>query len=436
MREDRPVTVDEQVSEPGPAADPAAAALEHHVASMRRQRRWYVAAIVVVVAAVVLASYAVYRNGEITHVHSRTAAGPAPSVALATPATQPQIRWQTTDATAVGTPYDGGTVVTYAGHTVTGRDALTGTPRWTFTRTDRDVCAVAQQLGKAIALYRHKGNCDEVSTLDTGTGRLVWERTLDENGLPIDGRPLLIPFDTTLFAMTSTALYAVQVSAADCDPDNSSACGSDSWTYAPPSGCSMTSAVPGSSGVLISEHCADGNHLVLRHPTAGSDSKDPKPIKWTLNGNDGIPVAADSYVAAIDPSTGELALYDAANGKATTRERLTPRATGTGPVRQLTAGQDELIWIGGTVYALSNAGAQLWSVTAENLPGVTATTATNSDLDGAEILAPTSSGVAAIDGSTGTITSEYAVAAPPAGSRVYALGSGFLVAGSFTRAYR
>jgi hypothetical protein len=60
----------------------------------------------------------------------------------------------------------------------------------------------------------------------------------------------------------------------------------------------------------------------------------------------------------------------------------------------------------------------------------------NPDLDGAVLYVPTSTGVAALDGTTGTVTAQYAVAAPPAGSRVFAMGAGFLVAGSFTRAYR
>jgi outer membrane protein assembly factor BamB len=433
MREDRSVTVEEQLERD----DPAVAALARHVASVRRQRRWYAGAVVVVVAAAVVVALLVWRSGEITHVHLRTASGPAPSVPLASPVARPQIRWQSADASAVGAPFLGGTVVTYSQHTVTGRDALTGEARWTFTRTDRDVCEVAQQQGRSIAIYRHGRNCDQVTTLDTETGKLVWERTLDENGLPINGRPLMIPGDNSIFVMTRSALYAIQVSTSDCDLDTGSACGSDSWTYAPAAGCAMTSAVPGSSGVLISEHCADGDHLVLRHPSAGTDSKDPKPIKWRLNDNSGIPVAAGSFVGAIDPSTHELVVYDAGKGKVTARQTLSPPPTGAAPARSLIAGQGELVWIGGTAYALDSSGAELWSAPAQNLPTVTAdSTDPNPDLDGAAILAPTSTGVAALDGATGAITAQYAVAAPPAGSRVFAMGSGFLVAGSFTRAYR
>jgi outer membrane protein assembly factor BamB len=434
------VTVDEELAGQGPAPDQAAAAraaLERHVASMRRQRRWYAAAVALVAAAGVVVALVVWRSGEITHVHLRTAASPAPSVPLGTPVARPAVRWQTPDATAIGAPFAGGTVVTYSRHTVTGRDALTGEARWTFTRTDRDVCEVAQQQGRTIAIYRHGGNCDEVTTVDTGTGERIWERTLDENGLPINGRPLMIPGNNAIFVMTPSALYAIQVSSGACDTDSGTGCGSDSWTYAPPSGCAMTSAVPGSSGVLISEHCADGDHLVLRDPNAGTDSKDPKPIKWRLNKNGGIPVAADSFVGAIDPSTRELVLYDPAKGKVTTRVALSPAPTGTGPVRRLSAGQGELIWIDGTAYALDGNGAQLWSAPADNLPTVTASdTSQNPALDVSVILVPTSSGVAALDGATGAITDQYAVAAPPAGSRVFALGTGFLVAGTFTRVYR
>ena len=436
MREDRSVTVDEQ-RERGEAPDPAVAALARHRASVRRLRAWYAAVIALVVAAAVVVALVVWRSGEITHVHLRTASRPAPSVPLASPVAQPAIRWQSADATAVGAPFVGGTVVTYSQHTVTGRDALTGEARWTYTRTDRDVCEVAQQQGRAIAIYRNGRNCDQVTTLDTATGKRDWERTLDENGLPINGRPLMIPGNDSIYVMTQSALYAIQVSTSECNADASSACGSDNWTYAPPAGCAMTSAVPGNNGVLISEHCTDGDHLVLRHPTAGTDSKDPKPIKWQLNDNGGIPVAADSFVGAIDPSTHELVLYDTDKGKVTSRQALSPAPTGAGPARSLIAGQGQLVWIGGTAYAIDSSGAQVWSAPAESLPTVTADSPSpNPGLDGATLYVPTSTGVATLDGTTGAITAQYTVGAPPAGSRVFAMGAGFLLAGSFTRAYR
>ena len=60
----------------------------------------------------------------------------------------------------------------------------------------------------------------------------------------------------------------------------------------------------GSAGTLISQRCADGDHLALHDPNAGDESKDPKPIKWRLDKTDAVPVAADSFIGALDPGTG------------------------------------------------------------------------------------------------------------------------------------
>src|SRR5882762_8098377 len=166
--------------------------VSRYVASMRRQRRWYFAAIAVVVAAAVAVALVVWSSGEITHVHLHTAKSAAPSVPLNTPPAAPSAKWQSTDATAIGAPLFGGTVVTYSEHTVTGRNALTGVADWTYTRSDRTVCQAAQVQGKTIAIYANGGDCDEVSTFETGTGQRAWTRTLDENGLTVSGRPPII----------------------------------------------------------------------------------------------------------------------------------------------------------------------------------------------------------------------------------------------------
>jgi outer membrane protein assembly factor BamB len=421
MREDGCVTVDEEIAEQGPP-DPARAALERHVASMRRQRWWYLAVIAVVAAVGIAVAVAVWFTGEITHVHLRTAANPPPSVPLGNVVAQPTLAWHSADASAIGFPLTGGTVVTYSRHTVTGRDALSGRSSWSYTRSDRTVCTAVQAGGNTLAIYAKDGNCDEVTTLDTATGKRQWERTLTDNGHPTYQ---VSPY--TLLIVSERAVHAI-------DP----ASGLDRWNYQEPDGCLTRSAVLGTAGTLISQRCADGDHLALHDPNAGDDSKDPKPIKWRLAKTSTVPVAADSFVGAVDPKTGQLVTYDATKGTVVARTALTPRPGDLSNTGRVAASHDELVWLGTTVYALNSSGEQSWAVPADALPTLTAPdglTATP-DLGGAIILMPTATGVAALNGGTGRITAQYAVPAPPKGSQVLPLGNGLLVVGSSTTAYR
>jgi outer membrane protein assembly factor BamB len=421
MGEDRSVTdVDERPEE-----------LQRYLASMRRQRVWYLIAIAAVAVVALTVTLIVWFTGEITHVHTRTAASPPPSVALGTPPATPALRWQSSDATAIGAPFFGGTVVTYSDHTVTGRNALTGAADWTYTRTDRTVCQVVQVQGKAIAIYANGGNCDEVSTFDTGTGRRAWTRTLDENGLTVSGRPSIIAGTDTVYVWTPAFVYTI-------DPVS----GYDRWTYSITEGCTLTAVVPGSAGVLMSAHCPGGDQLLMRDRTAGVDDKqqsDDKKnqIRWRLKNTSTAPVAADSIVAALDPATRQLVKYDSAKGTVTGHATLRPAPAAISPILNTAANQEELVWIAGTGYALASSGTQEWSAPLLTLPTVTAPdgSAITPDLGAAIVLVPTSSGVAQLDGATGKITKQYPVPPPAANSQAFPVGNGILLAGSATVYY-
>jgi len=404
--------------------------LQRYVGSMRRQRRWYFVAIALVAAAAVAVVLVVWFTGEITHVHLRTARSAPPSVPAGTPPPSPTVHWKSPDATAIGAPFVGGTVVTYSKHTVTGRNALTGAATWTYTRTDRDVCQVLQLQGKTIAIYENGGNCDEVSTFESDTGQRAWTRTLDENGLTVDGHPALIATADTFYVWSAGFVYAI-------DPVS----GYDRWTYPAADGCALTSVVPGSSGVLMSSRCADGNELFLRDRSAGIDDKQQTDDKknqvlWRLKNTNTVPVSADAIVAALDPTTHQLVTYDSAKGKVQQHITLTPVPTATTPVLNAPATEQELLWIAGTSYALAGSGTQLWSAPTSTLPTLnTPDGGAPSSLTGAVILMPTSSGVAVVDGATGRTTTQYSIPPSAPDSRIYAVGSGLLVAGSSTAYY-
>lgn len=405
--------------------------LARYVASMRRQRRWYFAVVAAVAAVAIAVTLVVWFTGEITQVHLHTATAAPPSVPLGTPPAAPVAKWQSRDATAIGAPFSGGTVVTYSAHTVSGREALTGRAYWTYTRTDRTVCQVAQIQGRAIAIFENGGACDEVTTLDTGTGQREWTRTLDENGLTVTGRPVFIAGSDTLYVWTPDFVYSI-------DPSS----GYDRWTFPAGDGCALTSVVPGSAGVLMSERCAADSQLLLRDRTAGIDDKqqsDDKKnqVQWRLRHIDAVPVMADSVVAALDPSTRQLVTYDPAKGRVGRRISLQPAPSATAPISQAAANDGELIWIAGTGYGLDGSGTQRWSTPLTALPTVTAPdgSAVVSDLGSALVLVPNSDGVAALDGSTGKITTQYRLPAPASGSQVFPVGSGLLVAGPSTVYY-
>ncbi len=408
--------------------DASAAAVHRHVASMRRARRWYLIAIASVI--VVLAAWVaiVWSRSEVVHAHLHTAGGAPPDVPGAQLSATPRLAWHSDERTAIGEPFEGGTVVTYSAHTVNGRDARTGTVTWSYTRTDRTICDVVQQQGHTVAFFLHGGNCDEVNAFDTGTGKRVWERTLDTESHPVIGHPTITAVNDAIFVSTTSVVYAIRVNE-----------GYDFWEYAQPAGCQMTGLAVGSAGALIAQQCADGRHLLLRDRYAGNDDKD-HPVKWRLANVAAVPFAADAFVGALDPATHELVRYDPANGKVLGRLALTPRPPAGGTVQQSAAQDAELAWIGGTTYTINATGtAMLWSARTSTVPTVTSSVPTSGapQLASSVVLVAGPAGVDLLDARTGKVAQTLPTSsAPAAGSLAYPVGTGFVLAGASTTVYR
>src|SRR5690349_19860172 len=168
---------------PRPPSDPA---LERYARRMRPWRIAYAAAVVVAALVLLVIVKIAYSVGEISSATLHTAAQPPPSIALAPPAAVLTEAWRSSDASAIGTPIVGGTVVTHDAHSVRGRDARTGKITWSYTRTDRTVCTAVQNASITVAVYELHGNCDELTGLDSGTGHRQWTRTLDKDSNQID----------------------------------------------------------------------------------------------------------------------------------------------------------------------------------------------------------------------------------------------------------
>ena len=160
----------------------------------RRRRRDLVAAAAIVVL-VAGAGIALGTTGDVAGTVARPAAVPipAPPAAVGAPSGF-AVAWT---APSPGTPQPvvaGPAVVTADGATVTGRDAVTGAPAWSYGR-DVPLCTVGSgfprvEEGRVLALYANEADlapsevgdgpyCSELTMLDAGTGARAGSRNPD-----------------------------------------------------------------------------------------------------------------------------------------------------------------------------------------------------------------------------------------------------------------
>ncbi|HEX2308867.1 MAG TPA: PQQ-binding-like beta-propeller repeat protein [Jatrophihabitantaceae bacterium] len=418
---------------PSPAAvarrEASERALRRFAARRGRLMGWYLAAVATVVVLITVAVTLFWTTGEAANAHLKVAAKAA--TILPRTALPPMLStaWISSDATAIGQPFVGGTVITYSKHTVTGRDARTGGTVWSYTRTNATVCQVAQQQGKAMALYSVGGNCDQLSAFDAATGRRAWQRTLDESMTPIDGQPSVISLPDTLFVWTPEVIYAIAVSSAKCLPESGSDCGYDYWSFEAQDGCRIAHVVPGMLGVLISERCTNEDRLLLRDRYQNSDSTHTR-IIWTLQGNSAVPIAADYFLAAVQPGTSRLEVLNRNKGTVQSTSTMRPAPNLNANIsRQLLPG-GELVQIGDTCYAFLLGSEDVrWSKPTVTLPSL------DPD-DGNIVYLPSPAGVAVLSSKTGQ--RERVIPGPATTGTTYLtpMGSGFLAGGSRTTALR
>lgn len=417
-------------------------ALGNYVARMRRARIVYAAVIAALVTVAGVGVGIAWSHGEISHVSSHTVPTAPASLPVGAPSPDLKPAWRSADRAAIGVPQWGGTVVVWSDHTVRGIDARTGAHTWSYTRTDRTVCTAAQAAGTTIAVYRNGGNCDEVTALDSATGARRWTRTLDEDGKPINGTPRYQVLPSTFIVYTPASIYAI-------DPGS----GIDRWIFHH-YGCSIENVAVGSGGALISQKCSKaekcgelkfcghGPQLLLRDAFAGYDDKsktNPDQIQWNLIGNPDVPVSADQLISALSPATHALDTFGADKGTPTGSIRLQPRPDSVQNVLAVDATTHEVVSIAGTIYAVSVDKRRVrWTARAAGPP--TVVPVEGSDLNSlatARVTVPAPDGIRILDGTTGRIAQTYAVPAPPQGSLVYPLGTGFLLAApNATVAYR
>lgn len=415
-----------------PVSGPAA--LARYLVDMRRRQIRYAAVITVVVAALAVFAGIAWSRGETAHVTLHTIRRPSATLPLTDPSPTQQLSWRTSDRLGLGTPVRGGTVITYDTHTVRGRDARTGATTWSYLRTDRSVCTAVQLGGTTIAVYAVHGNCDEVTALDSGTGKRVWTRTLDKDGMPLNGVPSYHWTAETFVVATKDVIYALAV-------DQN---GIDRWTYTR-FGCAIERVAVGTSGVLIRQNCvrprcagkkmcAPGRQLLLRtEDNNENDKPNGDHITWLLRGNDDLPVSAGPVISALNRTTGRLDRFAAANGRSLGSTPLLPVSASTPAVTSVDTATADVVLIGGVSYAVTpGRGAALWSARTGVAPTVVPPSGADApaDLSSARISVPTAAGIEALNGTDGSVQQSFAVPGTSGADVAYPLGSGFLVGGS------
>lgn len=415
---------------------PDAAAVEHpalehpalvaYLQRTARANRIYLGVVVLLVLLAFVGVRLAYAHGELTKVSFKTAPAPSP-VPAGLPTAALKLAWHSDDTAAGGNPYDSGVVISYAQHTVNGRDAVTGAVRWYYTRSDETLCSVLQQDDTTIAIYRRKGNCDEVTGFVTATGQPKWYRTLTDNG-------------TTATASTSNVVLTVNAHIVHAF-DNAG--GLDRWDWTVPANCAVQHALTGSQGVLVSMECG-GNHQLALHDLIADT------VKWTVNTPAAmLPIAADSFVGALDPTTGAVYRYTADKGSASKSAQLSGVAgsaggsagaglssggvpsAAAGVTASDAAGQPlQLVLVAARLFVFSLDGSLRWTAAS-----------TGPAWPVADAYLASQSGTARVvlrrtEGGQTQLVSTLTPPARTAASRVFPVGSGLLFADTGTSLYR
>lgn len=316
-------------------------------AARRRTRRsWlrYGAGMSVFLVALLVFVFSVWRTSEIRNVHSHPTTKVAKELASGALPSSLRSLWHTSDRMASGQPVYLDVVATYSTHTVVGRDANTGVVRWSYTRTDRSICSVVGDGDRVMAIYRHDGNCDELSALEADTGRRAWTRTQFDNGTPT-----VQPISQFVLQVTPGALDLIQPAG-----------GATYWYYPQVNDCKTISGVVGSTGVVWASRCGSSSTLTMR---VGSGDKS-KNNAWSVPLDGRTPLAADAQILVLSADHRSIEVLSSNNGTVSSTIPL-PSAVAPATVPFATpsiSGSVELITVAGQIVAVANDGATsvLW----------------------------------------------------------------------------
>ncbi|ANY05939.1 Rv3212 family protein [Pseudonocardia sp. HH130630-07] len=287
----------------------------------------------------------------------------------------------------------GAGVVVADGSTVSGRDAVTGRERWSYTR-DRPLCTAGIADGRVLALYRNDEYCSELSTLGPDTGERGPNRTLDARpGVRLIGQdPVLATgpdyVETFRSDLVRTAEYGT-VRALEEPGDQ------------PRSGCAFRSFAASGDRAGVLERCPGeaSERLSVIRPS-GTEGDRPAFDSSAETGTDGaqlIAVSADR-AALLLPGVPRLALYDRSGrgvGEFPVAAGARINVPADGVARMGADDRTRYWWTGGATVALDTATLQpRWTV-----PGTLGAGTRYGD----RLLVPVPSGLADVDPATGAV---------------------------------
>lgn len=372
-----------------------------------RQRRDYAAGVLLLVALIV-ASATLWYYSDARATSSHTAPAPVgldSDGTLPVPAAVPTALSEIWHADSAATPVPvvaKDSVVTADTSTVLGRDPVTGTVRWRYSR-DLPLCTVSSAWGKAITVYRKTRNCSEVTALDGATGERGAQRNdnaelgtrliTDGTHMAALGHQLI---DVWRYDLVETTQYGTIP-----DPVNP---GSQ-----PRSGCQLNSFAVTNGRIGVLERCPteSGDRLTVLK-SAPKDSDKPEQVFSTDIGGDQHQLVAISgdMEAVLTGSPARLVTFDATGGHRGEyaldlpgRDVSNPPADG---VSGTTSGTKAIYWFTGSrTIALSTADLHpLWTIQNALGPGV---------LLSGKLLVPNPTGIAVVDPDTGAQESEIPV---------------------------
>jgi hypothetical protein len=274
---------------------------------------------------------------------------------------------------AVVTPY--GTVATASDHAVQGYDATSGEPLWSYSRSNRQLCAIGSGDTTADALdswtgvhgvmtlFAKNGFCSQVTLLDPATGDRLYQRTSpnQDPGHLFFGSPYAGWLGSDYVELWRHDLVATIRYGNQPNPVNSTG---------PHTGCTFSDAAVTADQFATIERCGSTTNLVLNWPTP-SDAPDKDDKGWDANHSEPkatialdqaqaviLAVTADRAAVLVGGNTPSIVVYDASGEEisrtaadidgaevaAAARSGVTPAVTYQGKRYAL---------VGHTLYALS-----------------------------------------------------------------------------------
>ncbi|MGO4442721.1 hypothetical protein AB4Z42_05135 [Mycobacterium sp. 2YAF39] len=260
-----------------------------------RRTRTDVVAAITIAAIIAITAGLVWWTSDARATISRPAPNPIPPLASAkaVPSSLRQL-WTAPSPKTTAPLVVAASVVTGDDHTVEGRDPVSGSPVWTYARTDLDLCGVSWVYQYAVAVYPDSRGCGQVSTIDAKTGLRGPARTAYADPavkLSSDGTAVLSAGDSRLELWRSDMVRMLSYGSLDAKIKPG--------TPTPPI-CRLVSAAASSSAVSVLESCPNQAdlRLTLLRP---ADEEDTPELKYVPQ--EGVTADSGARVVAVSDTT-------------------------------------------------------------------------------------------------------------------------------------